>query len=70
VISFSFISARSSRCNDPTQVTSQRTDDDEFYIVKKAEHFVADFAFAIRSLNDRRTSQDEAHVIEVDLAAP
>jgi hypothetical protein len=70
VIFFSFISPRSSRRNDPTQVASERTDEDEFYVLKKAEDLVADLSFAIRSLNDRWTCQNDAHIIEIDLAVP
>src|SRR5450759_892628 len=65
VIFLSFIAPRTPRRYDPTHVTSKRTNDDDFYVVEKAEYHVAHFAFSIRAPNERRTIEDYMYVIKV-----
>jgi hypothetical protein len=63
---FSFISACSSRRYDPTHISSECADNDQFQIVEKTVHLVAHFTFSIRTMSDHRTLEEEAQFFEVD----
>jgi hypothetical protein len=67
VILFSFISPRSSRRNYPADVASDRADENNFNIVEKSEHHVADLALAIRPTDEGRTAKNKSRVVEIDV---
>src|SRR4029077_7961404 len=65
---FSFISTRSSGRYDPTQFTSERADDGEFYAIEHPKNDIARFTFSVGPINNCRSIKDEAHLVEVNSA--
>jgi hypothetical protein len=67
VIFFSFIAPRTSCRYDPTHISSECADNDQFQVVEKSKHHVADFALTVRPPGDRWAIEKEAQFFKIDV---
>jgi hypothetical protein len=68
VVFLSFISPRSSRRYDPTDIATDRANENDLYVLKKSEGHVAGFASPIRASDERWAIEDVFDIFEVNLA--